>query len=214
MGFQSCSSIKVLDTWKADKEKVESFKEQRILVIGRMADDLSRVTFENQITDKLNASGYNATASFSKFPKVHKEFEMTEERMKMMRSMIDSEGYTGVVITTVKDKKETTTTSGTGVYFGASYFPSYYGGFYNYYNYPYAYGNYYNGFGGYAPLSKSSHTTTTYILETVAYNLNQDGADQLIAVTSSSVPEVKRITKGVVKYVEMIAEALEKNKGE
>lgn len=201
MGFQSCSSVKVLDTWKVDKEKVESFKEQKILVIGRMADDLLRVTFENQITDKLNAKGYKATASFSKFPKVHKEFEMTEERMKMMRSMIDSEGYTGVVITTVKDKKETTTTSGTGVYFGASYFPSYYGGFYN-------------GFGGYSPLSKSSHTTTTYILETVAYNLNQDGADQLIAVTPSSVPEVKRITKGVVKYVEMIAEALEKNKAE
>jgi hypothetical protein len=206
--FQSCSSIKVLDSWKADQAKLDSFKEQNILVIARTADNQARVAFEEEIAAQMATKGFKVTESFKKFPKMHKQREMTEERMKMVRSIIDSEGYTGVVVTSIKDKEETTTTSTSGIYMGAGYYPGYYGGFYNYYRYPYAAGPYYSGFGGYMPTSTSTYTSTTYVVETVAYNLKESGKDQLVSVVTSSVTDPKEASKVASKYVEKVAEAL------
>jgi hypothetical protein len=90
-----------------------------------------------------------------------------------------------------------------------SFYPGYYGGFNSYYMAPYAYGNYYSGFGGYVPLSTSTYTTTTYVLETVAYNLDKGQEDQLIAVVTTEVTDPKDAYKTAAIYVDKIMEAIE-----
>ena len=210
--LQSCSGVKVLNAWKADKEAVSSFKEKNILVIARTADNGSRLPFEIEIANRLRAEGYKATESYKKVPKLHPEREMTEERRKLIQDILGYEKYTGIVITTIKDKKSVTSTSSSGMYMGAgygSYYPGYYGGFNSYYSNPYAYGNYYSGFGGYVPLSTSTYTSTTYVLETVAYNLDKGKEDQLIAVVTTEVDDPKDAYKTAAIYVEKIMEALD-----
>jgi hypothetical protein len=161
---------------------------------------------------KLRAKGFKATESFKKIPQLHPEKEMTEERRKLIQDILGFEGYNGIVITTLKDKSEVTSTSSSGIYMGGgygSYYPGYYGGFNSYYSAPYAYGSYYSGFGGYVPLSTSTYTTTTYVLETVAYNLDNGKEDQLIAIVTTEVSDPKDAYKTAAIYTAKIMEALE-----
>jgi hypothetical protein len=211
--LQSCgTTVNVLNSWKGNKEAIQSFKEKKILVIARTADNSSRLPFEIEIANKLRSKGFNATESFKKAPKLHPEVEMTEERKELMQTLMSTEGFTGIVITTVKDKESITSTTTNGVYVGGSYgsyYPGHYGGFNNYYNYPYASGGYYSGFGGYVPTSTSTSTRTNYVLETVAYNLDKGEEDQLIAVITTEIKDPKDAYKAAAKYVEKIMEALE-----
>jgi len=210
--LSSCKSTKVLSAWKAQQNVVDQFKTKNVLVIARTADNQARVAFENEITAALEASGIKATSSFTKFPKLNKEREISEERMKLVREIMEYEGYTGVVLTVVKDKSQTTTTSSSGVYVGAgygAYYPGYYGGFYNYYSYPYAYGPYYSSFGGYVPVSSSTYTSTDYVLETVVYNLeSKDEQAQLVAVVTTQLSDPKEAHKAAEAYVKEIVETL------
>jgi hypothetical protein len=210
--IQSCSGVKVINAWKADSDAVKSFKEKNILVIARTADNSSRLPFETEIATALRSKGFTATESFKKIPKLHPEVKMTEERRKRIEDILSSEGYNGIVITTLKDKSSVTSTSNNGMYMGGAYggyYPGYYGGFNSYYANPYAYGNYYSGFGGYVPLSTSTYTSTTYVLETVAYNLDKGKEDQLIAVVTTEVSDPKDAHKTAVTYTAKIMEALE-----
>jgi ribosomal protein S11 len=210
--FQSCSSTKVLNSWKADSGRVDEFKKKKVLVIARTANDYARMKFEREIADQLRAKGIKATESYTKAPKIYPNKEMSEERMAFIRSLLDSEGYDGIVITVIKDKQQTTSTSTNGVYFGASYsnfYPAYYGGFYNYYSHPYAYGSYYDSFGGYIPTSTSTRTTTKYVLETIAYNLDASGDDQIVAVVTTNLDNPKDAAKTAKKYVDEIMKSFQ-----
>ncbi len=210
--LQSCSSVKVLSAWKGEQETIDKFREKNILVIARTADDHARIAFEEAIKLQLEAKGLKATESFKKFPRIHMEREMTEERMAMVLSILDSEGYTGVVITVIKDEQQHTETTSSGVYVGTSYggYPGYYGGFNNYYSRPYAYGSYYNSFGGYIPTSSSTRTYSDYILETVAYNLDEPTENQLVAITTTSIGDPKEAYKAAEDYAAKIIKSLEK----
>ena len=208
--FYSCSSVKVLDAWRGEPESIEKFKTKNVLVFTRTADGSARIAFEEAIANEIRNDGIKVTESFKKFPKVHMNREMTKEREEMIASILDSEGYNGIVITTVKDKEQTTRTENTGVYVGASYgYPGYYGGFYNYYRHPYAYGPYYSGFGGYIPTGSTTRTSTTYVLETVAYNLDEPEENQLVFVVTTSIDDPSNAYKTAEKYVAKIVQAFQ-----
>ncbi len=209
--LQSCSSVKVQDAWRGADENIEKFKEKNVLVFARSANSTARIAFEEQIAMALAERGIKATESFKKFPKIHRNREMTEEREQMIRSILDSEGFNAVVLTTVVDKEQTTRTETSGVYVGASYgayYPGYYGGFYNYYRHPYAYGPYYSSFGGYIPTGTTTTTSTTYMLETVAYNLDEPEENQLVFVVTTSLSDPSDAYKTAEKYVAEIVKAL------
>ncbi len=214
--FNGCSTVNVLAAWKAEQNVIDQFKSKNVLVIARTNNNQARIAFENAISDELASRGIKATSSFTKFPKIHAEREVTEERVNFVREIMEYEGYTGVVLTVVKDKQQTTSTSSTGVYVGGgygSYYPGYYGGFYNYFSYPYAYGPYYSSFGGYVPVSSSTYTSTDYILETVAYNLETtDENAQLVAVVTTELNDPDTASKTAPKYVEEIMKSLQEVK--
>jgi hypothetical protein len=208
--LQSCGSTKVLSAWKADQTSLDKFKEKNILVIARTADNSARIAFESAIADELRSRGLKVTESFTRAPKIYPNKEMSEERVKFIRTLLDSEGYNGIVLTVIKQQEEHTETSASGIYVGASYsnyYPGHYGGFYNYYAYPYAYGSYYDSFGGYIPLSTSTRTYTNYVLETVAYNLDEE-TDQLVAVVTTRLTDPKEAYKAADKYVDKLVEHL------
>lgn len=207
----SSSKTKVTSAWKAEQDIVDKFKDKNVLVVARTANDQSRIAFEEGIALELKAAGIKATESFKKVPKIYPNREISEERVKLVKSLMQSEGFNAVVITSIKDKSETTTVSNNGVYVGASYgagYPGHYGSFYNYYASPYAYGPYYSSFGGYIPTSTSTSTSTTYVLETVAYNLDEPTEKQLVAVVTSTVKDPKEAYKTAAIYANNMMKSL------
>ena len=192
--LSSCGSVNIVDAWKA--ENINEMRDNNILVIARTANNTARIEFESEITNQLKARGLNATASFSRFPNLNPDAKMTEERKQLIRFILDSEGYNGIVLTVLKDVRERTVTSyESGSYFGSpwdNYYPPYFGGFYSYYYRPYTY------------------TSKTYYLETVIYNLDAPENAQLVAVVTSKIEDPKDIYKIASRYAEEIVKALEK----
>lgn len=211
--LQSCSSVKVVNSWKAENDRVNEFKKKNVLVIARTANDNARMIFEREIAEQLRSKGIKATESFTKAPKIYPNKEITEERVAFIKELMGYEGFDAVVITVIKDKQQITSTTQNGVYFGATYsnfYPAHYGSFYNYYAYPYAYGSYYDSFGGYVPVGgTSTRTYTKYVLETVAYNLDQSNNDQIVAVVTTNLDDPNNASKTAKKYVDEIMKSLE-----
>ena len=207
--FQRCVTVKFQSTWKAEEQAVAQFKQKNILVIARTNDNNARTAFEIAIAKQLNSGGYKATESFKKIPTLLTEVEMSEERLNKILSMIESEGYNGIVITTVKDMEQVTQTITSGVYMGAGYggYPGYYGGFNCYYGSPYAYGPYYSGFGGYMPTSSTTSTYNNYVLETVGYSLDEPEENQLVFVVTYKLSDPSDAYKTADEYVEKIVKA-------
>jgi hypothetical protein len=209
--LNACGSVKVVSTWTAEQEAVDQFKSSKVLVIARTANNSARTAFEEEIARALNERGINATESFKKVPNLNPQREVTEERAQQVLSMIRSEGFSSIVLTTVKDKRQTTETNTSGVYMGVGYggYPGYYGGFGSYYRYPYAYGSYY-GAGAYIPTGSTTSTYTTYVLETVGFNLDAPEENQLVFVVSSELSDPSNAHKVAEEYVEKITKELTK----
>ena len=202
----SCSNIKVLASWKG--ENVNDIKDNKILVIARTDDNQARIAFESEIANKLKENGMNATTSFSVLPtKVKIGKGVTEEQKVAFRNFLNTEGYDGIVLSVIKDEQETTKTySDGGYYAGATvpFYPGYYNGFYSYYYNPMAY----SSFGTYVEPTSSTYTYKTYVLETVAYDLNQQDGKQLVAVVTSKIENPQDISRNAQEYTKKIAKAL------
>jgi plasmid stabilization system protein ParE len=211
--LHNCSSTKVIDSWKAEEAVIDKFKEKNVLVIARTANNQARIAFELAIADELRQKGIKVTESYSKAPRIYPNREMSEERVALIKSLMNSEGFNAVVLTVIKDKSQIVRTSSSGIYVGATYgnyYPGHYGGFYDYFSYPYAYGSYYSSFGGYVPVSTSTYTETNYVLETVVYNLDEPSENQLVAVVTTKLDDPKDAYKTADEYVREVMQSLEK----
>ncbi len=203
--LNACSSVKVLDSWKADN--IDSMNFKNILVIARTDNNQGRVIFEEEIANQLRAKGMKATESYTKFPQLNPDEKISEEKRETIITMLKNEGFNAVVLTVVKDVQETTKTVTDGGYYAggtyASYYPMYYGGFYGYYRHPYSYSTY----GNYVPSTSTTYTTKAYILETVIYNLDLSDNQQLVAVVTSKIDDPKNVFKAAKDYVKAITKS-------
>ena len=202
----NCGGVKVLDAWKSPD--TSTLKEEKVLVLARTSNTSARNAFERKITDELISRGVDAVPSYSVFPPLAAAEDLDEEKMKMIRDILGYEGFDAIVITSIKDVRERTVTSGNNYYFNDpwnTFYPSYYGSFYGYYYQPYVYGV---TIGDTTP---TTYTAKTYYLETVAYNLKAAGNDQLLAVVTTSIDDPKDAYKAADKYTEEIFKALLKN---
>ncbi|TYA59044.1 hypothetical protein [Formosa maritima] len=203
----SCSSIKVVDAWKS--ETASSVKDNNILVIARTQDKQARIAFEQAMANQMRSNGIKATESFRKFPNMLPDEKLSEEKLKNFEAFLNNEGFDGIVLTVVKDMRESTqTTEQGGYYAGASYsslYPGYYyGGFYGYYAHPMSYST----FGSYTPSTYTTTTVKTYIVETVIYDLAQPEDKQLAAVVTSQIEDPQDVTKNAEEYTKKVAESL------
>lgn len=209
--LNSCSGTKVLNSWKAPN--VKEFRGNTILVVARTTNKEAREAFENEITNKLLAKGYNATASYTKFPQLRPNDKLNDESKTQIRELLQTEGYNGVVLSVLKDYQERSRTIGeaeheASVNYGYTDLPTYIGnGFYTYY---------------YHPLSYSTESVDVmdaqidivsklYVLETVAYNLNLPEEKQLVALLTASVENPENAHRAAKDYAKAIAKNIEKN---
>ncbi len=203
--LNACSSVKVLDSWKADN--IDSMNFKNILVIARTDNNQGRVIFEEEIANQLRAKGMKATESYTKFPQLNPDEKISEEKRETIITLLKNEGFNAVVLTVVKDVQETTKTVTDGGYYAggtyASYYPMYYGGFYGYYRHPYSYSTY----GNYVPSTSTTYTTKAYILETVIYNLDLSDNKQLVAVVTSKIDDPKNVFNAAKDYVKAITKS-------
>ncbi|MCJ7758151.1 MAG: hypothetical protein MUP24_08375 [Gillisia sp.] len=204
--LNACSSVKVLDSWKADN--VNSINDKNILVIARTANNQARIAFENEIVKQLTATGKKATASFTKFPNIDPDEKVTGQRQEMILNILKNEGFNAVVLTVIKDYQEQTKTVTEGGYYAGGtyggYYPTYYRGFRGYYYNPYSYSTY----GNYVPSTTTTYSNKTYVLETMAYNLDEPEEKQLVAVVTSKIEDPENVTKLAKEYVKVITKSL------
>lgn len=205
--LSSCSGVKVTDAWKADN--LNSLSGKKILVIARADDMVTRQRFEQEIANKLrNDDGIDATESYTKFPAMKTNKKLSEEEVQQRVQIIKNEGFTGVVLTVLKDKSKEIVTSETGGYMAGGYYPSAYGGYYGGFGgyYGRAYSPYGYGYGGaYVPAETRTYTSETYALETTVYNLDLPDGKQLLSVISVDITDPKSASKIAPKYADAVA---------
>jgi hypothetical protein len=68
----------------------------------------------------------------------------------------------------------------------------------------------YSTYGTYMPSTSTTHTETTYILETVIYNLEETKEKQLVAVVSSKIEDPENASKAAKMYVKAISKSFDK----
>lgn len=211
--FSNCSSIKVTDAWKADV--VGDIANQKVLIIVRTDEMVSRQRFEQEIADRMRAKGVDAVESYKKFPAMKHNVKRTEAEIDQVIQIIKNEGFHSIVLTVLKDKNTEIVTSETGGYMAGGYYPSHYGGYYGGFGgyYGRVYSPYGYGYGGaYVPSETRTYTSETYLLETVMYNLDFDKGKQLIAVISVEVTDPKSASKVAPKYADAVTSQFKNSK--
>ncbi len=207
--LSGCSSVKVLNSWKADD--ANTIKDNNFIVIARTANTQARIAFENEIVKQLTEKGMKATASFKKFPKLNPNQKLSEDRRDEIITTLKDQGFNAVVLTVVKDVEDLTKTTQEGGYYAGSnydgYYPVYYGGFYNYYHNPMSY----SSTGNYVEATYTTATSHNYVLETVVYNLDEtDDKKQLVAIVTSKLEEPVSSSQAASQYVKAITKSFDK----
>jgi hypothetical protein len=206
MSFQNCSSVKVLDSWKSDN--VSTIKDNNFLVVARTDNNQARAAFENEIVKQMEAKGYKATTSISKFGTMKPNDPKSEESQQKLQELLKAEGFDGVVLTVMKDYQEETRVQSDGGYYAGGnyygYYPRYYGGFYGYFYNPISY----HTQGVYVPETTTTSTSRLYILETTVYNLKESGENQLVAVVTSQIDNPQSASTAAAEYVKKITASL------
>lgn len=203
--LSSCSNAKVLYSWKADD--LSQIRDNSVLVVARTARDDVRKAFEDEITADLIKRGIKAVPSYTRIPQLNPDEKLTEERKNEIKQMLEEAGFNGVVLTVLKDYQERTRVIGEGGYdasvnYGYRDLPTYMGsGFYVYFQHPLSYSTE----DIYVPQSPDVITSKLYVVETVAFDLDQEDDKQLMAVVRASLENPSGAASTAKDYAKAIA---------
>ena len=209
-----CSGVKVLQSWKS--EDLGDVKEKQFLVIARTDNNPVRKVFEDEIVRAMLKKGFSSKPSYAEIPDLNPDRKLNDEQLDKIRQDFINKGYQGVVLTVLKDVEVNSKTSvEQGHYEGGTYagvlprnyngtFPAYYGDFYGYFRHPSSYSTY----GNWVEESFETRTTYNFVLETVVYDLEKTGEDQLIAAVTSVIEEPASVKETAGPYVKKIVGAL------
>ena len=180
--FLSCSSVKVSDTWK--ELDTTDLKNKNILVVSKTKNNQIRERFEKDMASELNSKGFNATASFDKYPGLKPSADGNAQEMEQLGKTILEGGHEVVVLTSLRDVEEYTKTVTSGSSYAVNTYPTYH------YRRGY-HRSFYRGFSTIYVDGGPSETVTTnhkkYILETLVYDLTLPEDEQLLTIITSEV---------------------------
>ena len=197
--YSCSSSINVVNKWTAEGT-TGSLKNKNILVIARAANEKVRMAFEDEMAQQLREKGFNATESYKKHPNLKTDQKMTDERKANVKKILDEEGYNSVVLSILKDKLENVKSTEEGGYYAGQSLKSYYPPYIPVYSYGF-YGGYgfssgylyntktYQDYGTYVESTVETEITNSYVLETLAYNLELAEDKQLVAYVTTRIDE-------------------------
>lgn len=211
--LMGCSStVEINDKWKNDNFK--TLEGKKILVILKTDNTITKQRFEKDVVEQMQAVGMDATAAHLAFPKSLTKQEYSEEEMAQAINKVMDAGYSGIVISVLRDQGQQTESYTTGGYMTAGYYPSYYSpyyrGFGSYYGGVYGYGHGY-GYGGgvYVPQETTTKVVDVYLFETVTYNLDLPDNEELVGVVSVKLTDPSSYGEVAPKYAKIIAEQFE-----
>jgi len=200
----SCSSFKIIKTYKS--ETANEMQNKKILVVARSTKKDARVAYEDAITNKLVSSGYNATASYKKYPDFKPNTKVSDDQKQHIRAILVKDGYNGVVLTLLKSIEVNSRELGAEHYdapviYGGASMPFVYGGFYAYWDLPGTYSV------DQVALKQEGTTITSklYTLETVIYNLDKEDDKQLEAWITASIENPDNVINTAPTYANSIA---------
>lgn len=217
--YSCSSSINVVNKWTA--EDAGSLKDKNILVIARAANEKVRMAFEDEMAKQLRSKGFNATESYKKHPNIKPDQKMTAERKAKVKKVLEEEGYNSVVLSILKDKLENVKSTEEGGYYAGQSLKSYYPPYIPVYSYGF-YGGYgyssgylyntktYKDYGVYVESSIETETTNSYVLETLAYNLDLTEDKQLVAFVTTKIDEPDNYNSAAKGNAQKILESFNK----
>ena len=204
--FSSCSSVKVIDSWKSDS--ISTIKDNNFIVVARANNLQAQIAFENEIVKQMKSNGYQATASYSKFGEMKPNEPELESDKEKFKKILELEGFNAVILTVMKDYQEETRLEKEGGYYTGGnyygYYPKYYSSFYPYYYNPISY----HSMGNYVEETYTTNVSKLYILETTIYNLDESEENQLVAVITSKIDNPETASGAAKGYVKEISKKL------
>jgi hypothetical protein len=216
--LNSCSSsINVVKKWTGDN--IETMKTSNILVITRTKNIKIRKAFEDEMVKQLIDRGLKATASYKQHPDFKPNEKVTDEKKAQLIAMIEKEGYNSIVLSVLKEELQNVKSTEEGDYYaGMNYYPSYIPvytyGFYGCFYSPMLYTSadrlnlsVMGSQGTYVPSDIETQTSKSYVLQTLAYNLELPTDKQLVAIVTTKVDEPDNFHTAAKGYAKKVLES-------
>ncbi len=191
----ACSSTRFVGSWK--NQEINSFKPQKLLVVGITDNLTARKIFEEQLKKAFLLRSIYAEESTIVFDKTFTTSKKTEEEVDQMIQEISDEGFDAVIITAVK-----------GVDEKISYSPNYYTIGYRWSHF----GHYYYRFQDVYYTPEYYESYKVYNVETSIYNLNTEDSKSLVWTGSFNLINPQSISSTIKDYVAKIINRLEHEK--
>ncbi len=199
--FSSCSSVKLMDSWKsADFQAVKSSK---ILIAAKSPDLEVRKSYEIAIANQLKNQGIDAVEMHKIFPDFEEKENPTEEEVAEIIKQFDAEGITSVLVTSLKNTIKTTNEdTPQRIDIPTAYQNRYFFSFNN--------SDDVHALPKLPSLEsddvpKVELTSTTYVLEAVTYDLTQEKKKQLMNVCLVDITDPSSAKKVLQKFSKIVA---------
>lgn len=202
--FFACNSTRIIDSWT--KETLSDLKDNNVLIIAKSSDKMTRINGEDAFAKELEKRGISVTKSYDAFPNIDPGKEYSAEETQALRDQLYDKGYRVVLVSAIKDKSEAIVQTESGGYYTGPYYPAYYPRYY--YGFNSYYGSVYSPYMGYTPSVTRTSKETTYVLETVLYDLNKSDDSQLVGITTASITDPASIKSGAQQYAAAIVETM------
>ncbi|WP_299429912.1 hypothetical protein [uncultured Maribacter sp.] len=166
-----CSSVRITDSWRGSKTL--NIKKKNILVVSKTEDRATQIRFEKDMVLNLNKNGLTSIESHIKFPNSDPTEKVEKNKEKEIIKNLRNNNIDIIIISHLVDSRKYKNTITTNE---------------NIYPFPYRYRSFYD----YANQFHQEQSTiemegTTYILETLVYDITQQTQDQLISIITSEV---------------------------
>ena len=168
----------------------------KILVVARAKDNLSRIKFEDQVVQDFATHGITAMSSMKVIKTESFSKEVTEKDIEKLRVKLVADGFSGVIITNLVNTEQYTDVIPGNT--RTAYYPTRYGRFGRYYRaYPVTYWE-----------PDQVKVGVKYTLESCLYDITIDQKDNLQWVGRFQVKDPSSLIKFIEKYSKELTEAL------
>ena len=191
--FLSCSSTKLLDSWK--NTEYTNYHPNKVLILGITDNLTARIRFEQQLKTELDKRGIAAVESNNVFESTFTNSKQTEEDIQREVEKLSNLGFDAILISSVKGVDERMSYSGNTYY--TDYYWRRFGHYYYVYQDVYFDPGYYNKF-------------KIYNIEASLYDLREKNEKSLVWVGSYGIYDPQTINQTVSDYVNAIIKSLEK----
>ena len=188
----SCSSTKMVDSWKSNEYK--NYQPKKVLIVGITENLTARKIFEEQLKTELANRGIEAIQSYDVFNPSFSNSKQTEEEIQKEVERVSKKGFDTVLISAVKGVIEKE--SYTGDSYRTAYYWRRFGRYYYLYQDVYFDPGYYNRY-------------KVYHIESSLYNLKENNDKSLVWVASYNIVDPSSINTTVNDYVKAVMSSLE-----